>query len=60
MNVSCYRSVVDWIVNLRTISHMTPDKSCFHLYHLISRKRVILGDDTVLEDVDIGSIVVDT
>ena len=39
---------------------MSPNRSCFQSYHLISPKNVILGDDTVLEAMNKGSIIVDT
>ena len=52
--VSGNGNMSDWIVGSRATSHMAPEKSCFHSYHLISSKRVILGDDTVLETLDKG------
>ncbi len=59
-HISCNGNMSDWIVDSGATSHMAPEKSCFHSYHLISPKRVILGDDTVLEAVGKGQIVVDT
>jgi transposase InsO family protein len=59
-NVSCNGSTSDWIVDSGATSHMSPHKTCFHSYALINPRRVILGDDTVLEAVGKGQIVVDT
>ena len=58
-HVSDNDNMSDWIVDSGATSHMTPERSCFHSYHLISPKGVILGDDTVLEAVGKGQIVVD-
>lgn len=59
-DVSCNGSVIDWIVDSGASSHMAPNRTCFQSYHVISPKNVILGDDTVLQAVGKGSIVVDT
>ena len=59
-NVSCNGSTSDWIVDSGVTSHMSPHKTCFHSYALINPRRVILGDDTVLEAIGKGQLVVDT
>ena len=59
-NVSCNASVSDGIVDSGATSHMAPVRNCFQSYNLISPKNVILGDDTVLQAIGRGTVVVDT
>jgi hypothetical protein len=47
----------DWIVNLGAMQHMTFEQEWFTTYERISPRKVFMGDDTVLEAIDKGSIL---
>jgi len=46
----------DWIVDSGATQHMTFQQEWFTTYERISPRRVFMGDDTVLEAIDKGSI----
>jgi hypothetical protein len=46
----------DWIVDFGATQHMTFQQECFNTYECISRRRVFMGDGTVLKAIGKGNI----
>lgn len=53
------KSVCKWIMDSGATKHMTPNRAVFDTYEAIAPRNVHLGDDSVVEAVGVGSIVVE-
>jgi transposase InsO family protein len=53
------KSLCKWIMDSGATKHMTPHRVAFNTYEVISPRNVHLGDDSVVDAVGVGSIVVD-
>jgi hypothetical protein len=50
----------DWIMDLGATTHMSPHRAHFDTFEAIPSRKVFMGDDSVLQAVGKGSILVDT
>jgi hypothetical protein len=50
----------DWIMDSRATMHMSPHRANFNTFEAISARKVFMGDDSVLQAIGRGSILVDT
>ena len=50
----------DWIVDLRATTHMSPHRAYFDTFESTSPRKVFIDDDSVLQAIGRGSILVDT
>ncbi|OAE20919.1 hypothetical protein AXG93_3256s1660 [Marchantia polymorpha subsp. ruderalis] len=53
------RSMWEWIMDSGATKHMTSHRLAFHTYEVLTSQNVHLGDDSILEAIGIGSIVVE-
>ena len=53
------KSSCKWIMDSGATKHMTPHKEAFHSNEVISPRNVHLDDDSVVDAVGVGSIVVE-
>ena len=54
-----FKSMCKWILDSGATKHMTPHRMAFHTYEVISPRNVHLGDDSVVNAIGIGSILVE-
>jgi transposase InsO family protein len=52
-------SISKWIMDSGATKHMTPHRAAFDTYEVIAPRNVHLGDDSVVEAIGLGSIVVE-
>ena len=57
---ACATKSCDWIMDSGATTHMSPNRSDFDTFESISARKVYMGDDTVLQAIGRGSIVVKT
>ena len=53
------KSMCKWILDSGATKHMTPHRAAFDTYEVIPSRNVHLGDDSVVDAVGVGSIVVE-
>ena len=53
------KSMCKWIMDSGATKHMTPHRAAFDTYEVIPPRNVHLGDDSVVNAIGVGSIVVD-
>ena len=53
------KSMCKWIMDSGATKHMTPHRAAFNTYEVIAPRNVHLGDDSVVEAIGVGSIVVE-
>ena len=54
-----FKGLSKWIMDSGATKHMTPHKEAFATYEVISPRNVHMGDDSIVEAVGMGSIVVE-
>ena len=50
----------NWIVDSKATTHMSPHRADFDTFESTLAKKVFMGDDSVLQAIGRGSILVDT
>jgi transposase InsO family protein len=48
-----------WIMDSGATKHMTPHRAAFHTYEVISPRNVHMGDDSIVQAIGMGTIVVE-
>jgi hypothetical protein len=53
------RPICKWIMDSGATKHMTPHRATFDMYEVIPTRNVHMGDDTIVEAIGMGSILVE-
>jgi len=53
------KAICKWIMDLGATKHMTPHRAAFDMYEVIPTRNVHMGDDSIVEAIGMGSILVE-
>ncbi len=53
------KAICKWIMDSGATKHMTPHKVAFNIYEVIPTRNVHMGDDSIVEAIGMGSILVE-
>jgi hypothetical protein len=53
------KAICKWIMDSGTTKHMTPHKVAFDMYEVIPTRNVHMSDDSIVEAIGMGSILVE-
>jgi hypothetical protein len=53
------KAICKWIMDSRATKHMTPHRAAFDMYEVIPTCNVHMGDDSIVEAIGMGSILVE-
>lgn len=52
-------AIYKWIMDLKTTKHITSQMTIFDIYKVIAQRNVHLHEDSVVEAIEVGSIIVE-
>jgi hypothetical protein len=53
------KAIWKWIMDSGATNHMTPHRAAFDMYEVIPKRNVIMSDDSIVEAIGMGSILVE-